>query len=110
VYPAGQIMGVEGYLGNIATGLLAGINAARLHLDLPRLELPRETMLGALCHYVTNASAESFQPMKANFGLMPALSDNIRRNRRERAAAYAERSSALMAEVGADFTLNAHSH
>lgn len=89
---AGQITGVEGYGGNIATGLLAGLNAARLQQGKPLLELPVNTMLGALLHYVTHAAPADFQPMKANYGIMQPLTDGIKRNRRERAAAYAERS------------------
>jgi methylenetetrahydrofolate--tRNA-(uracil-5-)-methyltransferase len=65
---AGQITGVEGYMGNIATGLLAGRNAARLVQDTPLLTLPANTMLGALVHYITHADLKDFQPMKANFG------------------------------------------
>jgi methylenetetrahydrofolate--tRNA-(uracil-5-)-methyltransferase len=90
---AGQITGVEGYLGNIATGLLAGVNAARLKRGQDPLELPRTTMLGALCHYVTHSDPGRFQPMKANLGILPALEDGVRRNRRQRAQAYAERAS-----------------
>lgn len=66
---AGQITGVEGYVGNAGTGLLAGINAARLLNGQHPLIPPTVTMLGALCHYVTHAAAKEFQPMKANFGL-----------------------------------------
>lgn len=68
---AGQITGIEGYMGNAASGLLAGINAARLLNGRPPVILPTTTMLGALCHYVTHAEAKTFQPMKANFGLFP---------------------------------------
>lgn len=100
---AGQITGVEGYVGNIATGALAGWNAARLMSGASPLVMPRETMLGALCHYVTHASEADFQPMKANFGVLPPLEDGVRRNRRERARAYAARSretlAARLAEV-----------
>ena len=70
---AGQITGVEGYVGNVATGLLAGINAAHLLSGDHCITLPRDTMSGALCHYVTHADTSTFQPMKANFGLMPTL-------------------------------------
>ncbi len=66
---AGQIVGVEGYVGNAGTGLLAGINAARLLSGQHPVILPPNTMLGALCHYVTHAAPKDFQPMKANFGL-----------------------------------------
>jgi methylenetetrahydrofolate--tRNA-(uracil-5-)-methyltransferase len=84
---AGQITGVEGYLGNIGTGLLAGINAARFLNGQRPIELPGSTMLGALCHYITHASLEDFQPMKANFGLLPDLSQSIL-SRHDRQIAY----------------------
>lgn len=91
---AGQITGVEGYAGNIATGLLAGVNAARLLRGEPLLTLPTTTMLGALCHYITHADPADFQPMKANFGILPPLDTpgKGRRNKRQRAQAYAERA------------------
>ena len=88
---AGQITGVEGYMGNAATGLLAGVNAARRIQGIPLLGLPVTSMLGALCHYVTHAEPKHFQPMKANFGLMPPL-EKPPRNKRERYAAYAARA------------------
>jgi methylenetetrahydrofolate--tRNA-(uracil-5-)-methyltransferase len=88
---AGQITGVEGYMGNIGTGLLAGLNAARLHRGLEPVELPVTTMLGALCHYVTYASPADFQPMKANFGILPPLEGEIH-GKRQRAAAHARRA------------------
>ena len=96
---AGQITGVEGYMGNIATGLLAGVNAARLADGADLLELPPETMLGALCHYITHAASKSFQPMKANFGILPTLPPGKRMNRRERARAHAERASSALANA-----------
>lgn len=89
---AGQITGVEGYMGNIATGLLAGVNAARVLTGAPPLTLPQTSMLGALCHYVTHADLKDFQPMKANFGILPPLDTKI--NKRERGKAYAERALA----------------
>ena len=89
---AGQITGVESYMGNIATGLLAGWNVARfLHRQAP-VSLPITTILGSLCHYVTHASPADFQPMKANFGILPPLNTSERLNKRKRAAAYAERA------------------
>lgn len=95
---AGQITGVEGYAGNIATGLLAGWNASRwLEGRLP-VTLPQTTMLGALCHYITQADAADFQPMKANFGIVPKLTDGVKRKKRERASAYAARSMADLEE------------
>jgi methylenetetrahydrofolate--tRNA-(uracil-5-)-methyltransferase len=88
---AGQITGVEGYVGNAATGLLAGINAARLLRGQPPAILPPTTMLGALCHYVTHTEAKDFQPMKANFGIMPPLEGKIR-SKSARYQAYANRA------------------
>jgi methylenetetrahydrofolate--tRNA-(uracil-5-)-methyltransferase len=90
---AGQITGVEGYMGNIATGLLAGLNAARLLKSQALLELPLSTMLGALCNYVTHADMADFQPMKANFGILPPLKMGGKKmGKRERGQAYADRA------------------
>src|SRR6185295_9994658 len=65
---AGQISGVEGYTESAATGLLAGINAARLALGDETLTLPATTMLGALCHYISHADGDGYQPMNAEIG------------------------------------------
>jgi methylenetetrahydrofolate--tRNA-(uracil-5-)-methyltransferase len=89
---AGQITGVEGYAGNIATGLLAGINAARIIKGLLPVKAPRTTMLGSLTHYITNASPADYQPMKANFGILPPLEAKTKLNKRQRAAMYSERA------------------
>jgi len=94
---AGQITGVEGYMGNMATGLLAGWNAARLVNGQEPITLPGTTMLGALCQYITQASLADFQPMKANFGILPALPASPRLGKRERARLYAERALADLA-------------
>jgi methylenetetrahydrofolate--tRNA-(uracil-5-)-methyltransferase len=109
LYFAGQITGVEGYLGNIATGLLAGLNLVRYLEDRSLLMLPITTMLGALCHYIAHAEMSTFQPMKANIGLLPALDDGVRRNRRERAAAHADRADHDLQTFLSNFA-NAHSH
>lgn len=95
---AGQITGVEGYMGNIATGLLAGVNAARLYHGEEPLALPQTTMLGALCHYVTHADLKDFQPMKANFGILPSLDLTARVGKRERGQAYADRAELAILE------------
>lgn len=93
LFLAGQITGVEGYAGNIATGLLAGWNIARLMHDQPLIELPVTTMIGALCHYVTHANAADFQPMKANFGLLPPFEGvQAIRDKWKRYRAYSERA------------------
>ncbi|MBI5952183.1 MAG: methylenetetrahydrofolate--tRNA-(uracil(54)-C(5))-methyltransferase (FADH(2)-oxidizing) TrmFO [Chloroflexi bacterium] len=89
---AGQITGVEGYMGNIATGLLAGLNAARLLDGQSPLTLPQETILGALCHYITHADLKDFQPMKANFGILPPLTFEKKTGKRERGQLYADRA------------------
>jgi methylenetetrahydrofolate--tRNA-(uracil-5-)-methyltransferase len=89
---AGQITGVEGYVGNIGTGLLAGINMANWITRQPLWELPRTTMLGALCYYVTHAAPADFQPMKANFGILPEL-ESPPKNKRERHGLYARRAA-----------------
>ena len=95
LFCAGQLSGIEGYAGNIASGLLAGWNAARtLRGDAP-LVLPPDTMLGALAHYVTHADPAHFQPMKSNMGLLPDLPKPAGRRKlkkRERQAAHAERA------------------
>jgi methylenetetrahydrofolate--tRNA-(uracil-5-)-methyltransferase len=90
---AGQVTGTEGYVGSTASGLVAGINAARRLSGQEPLHFPPTTMLGALCHYVTSARDADFQPMKANFGLMPPLEPRVR-NKRARYEAYARRALA----------------
>ena len=91
LYFAGQITGVEGYVGNVATGLVAAINLTRFQSSQPDWILPKTTMLGALCHYVTHAEPADFQPMKANFGIIPKLEKRVR-NKRERKQAYTRRA------------------
>ena len=92
---AGQITGTEGYVGSAASGLVAGINAARRLQGQVPLHFPGTTMLGALCHYVSSADPDSFQPMKANFGLLRPLQPRVR-NKRARYQAYARRALADM--------------
>jgi methylenetetrahydrofolate--tRNA-(uracil-5-)-methyltransferase len=101
---AGQITGVEGYMGNIATGLLAGVNASRVMSGEQPVELPQTSMLGALCHYITHADLKDFQPMKANFGILPPMDFPPKTGKRERGELYAKRALAdlqqgLTAEV-----------
>jgi methylenetetrahydrofolate--tRNA-(uracil-5-)-methyltransferase len=90
---AGQITGTEGYVGSAAGGLIAGLNAARLVRGQEPIVLPRTTMLGALMHYITHAEPQGFQPMKANFGLLPEIEPAVR-SKRERYRAYAQRALA----------------
>ncbi len=90
---AGQITGVEGYMGNVATGLVAGINMARYLEGKPPITLPPTTMLGALCRYVSHAEPDTFQPMKANFGIMPDLDPHVK-DKRQRYLGYVKRALA----------------
>jgi methylenetetrahydrofolate--tRNA-(uracil-5-)-methyltransferase len=98
---AGQITGAEGYVGNIATGYLAGWNAARWLRGKASITLPATTMLGALCRYIAQAGAEDFQPMKANFGILSPLEgeEGMLRGKRPRAAAFSRRSESTLASV-----------
>jgi methylenetetrahydrofolate--tRNA-(uracil-5-)-methyltransferase len=109
---AGQIVGTEGYVASTASGWLAGTNAARLLLGHEPLTLPATTMIGALMRYVSSAHGADFQPMKPNFGILPALGSDAGpkavRSKPERYVAYAERSERdlaayleLMASPGA---------
>lgn len=88
---AGQITGVEGYVGNIATGLVAALNLSYLLMEKPPFVLPQTTMLGALCHYVSHAEPKVFQPMKANLGILPDL-DNPSRDKQQRKQQYVDRA------------------
>ena len=108
IFFAGQITGVEGYIGNIATGLLAGVNAVRLIMDEELLVFPKTTMLGALCHYISNAAPGDFQPMKANFGILPQLEGKRVKGKRKRKRVYSSRALHDMETYLT--TNNAHSH
>src|SRR6266850_1430451 len=76
---AGQMTGVEGYIESAATGLLAGVNAARLVAKEPPVVPPPTTALGALLRYITDPERKRFQPMNVNFGLLPSLSEPLRK-------------------------------
>ncbi len=83
---AGQISGVEGYTESAATGLLAGINAARRLLGLDAVAPPPDTMVGALCRYVSAAAPEGYQPANVSFGLLPEAPETARRKKDRREA------------------------
>lgn len=75
---AGQMTGVEGYVESASSGLVAGINAARICKGLEPVVFPQETAHGSLCHYITTAPAKHFQPMNVNFGIMSPIKEKIR--------------------------------
>lgn len=91
IFFAGQLSGVEGYMESAASGIIAGINAvAKIKADEP-LVLPNFSMIGALISYITDENISDFQPMGANFGIMPELTEKIR-DKKERYAAFSQRS------------------
>lgn len=93
---AGQMTGVEGYIESAASGLLAGVNAARLISGHDPLLPPETTAMGALLRYISDRERKRFQPMNVNFGLLPALNDRLRG--KEKKAALSRRALAAMEE------------
>ncbi len=91
IFFAGQITGVEGYMESAAAGIMAGINALRRARNEEPLVLSDKTMIGALTNYISDESVSNFQPMGANFGILPAIEPKIK-DKKERYAALAERS------------------
>lgn len=90
IFFAGQITGVEGYVESAASGLMAGVNAARLAKNLEPLVFPPTTCHGALANYITSAVAKDFQPMNVTFGLLPPLEGRVKKNlRKEKLSARA---------------------
>ena len=98
---AGQLTGTEGYTESIASGLLAGINAARYINGEKLLELPEETMLGALTHYITNPEHTDFQPINSNWGIVPPveLPKKERKNKKLKAELISQRSIEKMSNL-----------
>ena len=100
---AGQMTGVEGYVESAASGLTAGMNAARIAAGNAPVVFPRTTCHGALAHYITSCDAAHFQPMNINFGLLPPLSDLPRRIRKpQRKLLRAERALEALADFQAE--------
>lgn len=91
IFFAGQMTGVEGYVESAASGLVAGVNAAKLFNGQTPVSFPEETAIGSMAHYITATNAKSFQPMNANFGIFPPLSQKIK-NKQERYEKHAERA------------------
>ena len=88
----GQITGVEGYMESAASGLMAGINLSLRLLGKETVILPKDTMIGALSRYISDETVKNFQPMGANFGILPPLSEKIR-DKQERYMMLAERGT-----------------
>jgi methylenetetrahydrofolate--tRNA-(uracil-5-)-methyltransferase len=88
---AGQMTGVEGYVESASSGLIAGINMARVIKGLEPVVFPNTTAHGALCHYITDGTSKNFQPMNVNFGIFPQPEYRIR-NKKEKSSYYAERA------------------
>lgn len=97
IFFAGQITGVEGYMESGSSGLMAGINAARLYKGVDTVTLPDCTMIGALSAYISNPTVTNFQPMGANIGILPQLDEKIR-DKKLKAEKHAERSLSVLAE------------
>ena len=95
LFLAGQITGVEGYLESTAMGVAAALNMAALLLDKPFPEWPRETAIGSLLHYLSDAMERRFQPMNINLGLFPPLEERIR-NKARRSGMIAQRAEETM--------------
>ncbi|WP_326516760.1 FADH(2)-oxidizing methylenetetrahydrofolate--tRNA-(uracil(54)-C(5))-methyltransferase TrmFO [Ligilactobacillus murinus] len=94
---AGQMTGVEGYVESAASGLYAGINVALIAQGKEPVIFPEETMMGAMAHYITHASPKHFQPINANFGIIPRLEKRIR-EKRERNLALSQRALTVLEE------------
>ncbi len=95
---AGQITGTEGYTESIATGMLAGINMACLITDKPLLQLPTETMLGALTHYITSPQQKHFQPINSNWAIVKEMDipKKIRKNKKEKNKILSDRAISVL--------------
>lgn len=92
VFLAGQITGVEGYVESTASGMVAGINAARMYQEKELLTFPITTAIGGLQHYIVTADSKNFQPMNVNFSLIPPLEGKKIRNKKEKNAIIAQRA------------------
>lgn len=103
-YFAGQMTGVEGYVESAASGLMAGLHAARAALELPEIEFSNLTAHGALANYISNSEVKNFQPMNVNFGLIAPLGKKIR-NKREKNAMIAQRALEEIARIKEQYNI-----
>ncbi len=100
VFFAGQMTGVEGYIESAGSGLVAGLNAARLALGLDSVIFPEETMIGAMAAYVSRGGTGSFTPMNANFGIIAPLPERVKGGKVARYTVYAERALRVIKDFG----------
>ena len=101
IFFAGQITGTEGYMESVSSGLVAGINAARKFKNLEPIIFPKETVIGALAAYISSENIKDFQPMGANFGILPELSEKIK-DKKIKKEKMAERALKLIDKVMCD--------
>ena len=104
IFFAGQITGVEGYMESAASGIMAGINVVKKLRGKESLTLPKETMIGSLCNYISDKWVKDFQPMGANFGILPPIEPHIR-DKKERYSAFAKRSIELVSNIIKDLNI-----
>lgn len=99
IFFAGQMTGVEGYVESAASGFVAGINAARRAAELEAIDFTRETVIGALSHYVSSGGSGKFQPMNANFGIVSPLGMKVRGGKTAKNEALAKRALEIIDSV-----------
>lgn len=104
IFFAGQITGVEGYMESAASGIMAGINVVKKLRGKESLTLPKETMIGSLCNYISDKWVKDFQPIGANFGILPPIEPHIR-DKKERYSAFAKRSIELVSNIIKDLNI-----
>lgn len=104
IFFAGQITGVEGYMESAASGIMAGINVVKKLRGKESLTLPKETMIGSLCNYISDKWVKDFQPMGANFGILPPIEPHIK-DKKERYSAFAKRSIELVSNIIKDLNI-----
>lgn len=104
IFFAGQITGVEGYMESAASGIMAGINVVKKLRGKESLTLPKETMIGSLCNHISDKWVKDFQPMGANFGILPPIEPHIK-DKKERYSAFAKRSIELVSNIIKDLNI-----
>lgn len=101
-------MDVEGYVESAATGIISALNITRFLNKKSMLTFPPETMMGALVNYIVNASKTNFQPMKANFGIIPAFEQHFK-SKNEKYLAYSDRALTILKHFIVNNNLNVES-